>query len=1184
MAKPPVFVRVQYSRQRKSVFTLLGVSVLCAASILATSVIGQDESASANSAFPNVIEGGVLKTQARLWFPDEDGRPVLVPDSSLEEMYRLRAERSGGADGASQWNFETFDVTIDATDVNSRVAMVGVDIEVRRGATKRTTTIPLRLNSLRLSEPPTIEKSDDQAFRPTADGYAWRLGANSDASPKLALRGKTVVSRDGDRRLMTITLPMTQARILLRLPDSVSDVRTRDPNDVIEPQKAEGYTAVTILSVGGDVELSWSIGDSQTQLAAVEARTETTFDIRDPSQVWTAETNVDLRWYGVQAGRNISIALPAGARLRSLPSYDFELFNISSRFDGSGNDAIEVLEIDNYDIEQAPTLPLQLQWEWMPSVEEREGDSVVSVSCLNIDGVDLHRGKIDCVLQAQYNVALQTSDQITLISQSRNDNQKILSFEFDSQEYNLELNVRREQSVAIVRPTYHVKVDDNKLTLTGWLECSFDAKQPNRSIGIEIPNWILQENNVRALPRGESSGEAGEVIQVRASENSVGSYTLTRLESATPTFGDVSRIEETWRFVAQREIDTGDGLEIQVPEIVRDHSDGSRTRETGSGILLLTSAENLLLRTDSGLALLEDSYSEEYQKFGLSRDGRTPKVFRFQSAENIPFWAGTAQRLPQQIVASDHTAIRVLPDVIEVQRNYDLQIENTALAELRFSVPADVSQPPIAYVNDSLATVERIASAGDPSSSEASMALGKRGAPNYRLRAPANLLGSHQVRIRMEVPWRLEDEKDGGPNDSDQSSATEASGNSRSSDSGRIEVQLPELSLPESAAMTTSTWQLQSPGSLMVRPVDSSFEMLLDRPANGAADNPQPTKSPKWLLPEATDRIGLAIAQKNNQRGVRIRSAWLQTAITRVHRRDRFVTDVETPNGQLRLTLPKFIDDLDVIVNGESVADQRYDYASDVLVIDFDASSANDAESHLVEVSYFLQEDLSWLNRLRMDPPQIEGAQRIQEFQWELLTPNTQHILGCPDQLTSNWQWAWERVWWHRQSPNMDFEEELGATKQPKLPPSMNRYVMSGNRLDTDVSVVIVSRFALWFPVGLLSILITYCLLNFSVCRRPPAMLGYAGALATVALVFPDFSMLVGQTTLIALSVVGLLWMTQIAVDARVRRRSVFNSRSISPSQDSRTYNSGRIGKPSGPSLPSTQPAGGSSIAASEGQ
>ncbi|HBE68030.1 MAG TPA: hypothetical protein DDW52_07755, partial [Planctomycetaceae bacterium] len=334
----------------------------------------------------------------------------------------------------------------------------------------------------------------------------------------------------------------------------------------------------------------------------------------------------------------------------------------------------------------------------------------------------------------------------------------------------------------------------------------------------------------------------------------------------------------------------------------------------------------------------------------------------------------------------------------------------------------------------------------------------------------------------------------------------------------------------------------------------------------------------------STQSIGLNIAPKTYQRDLRVRAAWLQTAITRVHRRDRFVADVEMPNGQLRFVLPKFIDDLDVIVNGESVEDQRYDYASDVLEIDIGTPDSTGVQSHLIEVSYFLQEDLSWLNRLKMNSPQIEGVQRIQEFQWELLTPNTQHIVGCPDQLTANWQWAWQRIWWHRQSPEVNFEEELGATKQAKLPPSMNRYVMSGNRIDPDVSIVVVSRFSLWLPVGLISILITYCLLNFSVCRRPPAVLGYAAVLATVALVWPDFSMLIGQTTLIALSLVGLLWMTQIAVDARVRRRSVFNSRSISTSQDSRTFNSGRVGKASGPSLPSTQPAGGSSIAASEGQ
>lgn len=1159
------------------------------------------------SPFPDILSDGVLKPQARLWFLD-NGEPVLVPDSSLEDW--LRRERVGSDASIPNWSFGAIDVDVDATISSGGVASVTAAIAITTDGGPAVSNVGLRLGTLRLIEPPVFTGGADRnVFQTFADGHSWTVVGSAEPNPTISLTGKSVIARDVDRRRVLLSLPMSTCTIHVRLPKSAVEYRTRDPNDIVQAEVTEDAVELTINSSGGNVELSWRVDSPSARIAAIVARTETTYAIRDPQQVWTATTDLKLSWYGSEAANKISIALPPGARVRTPLSYDFEMFDIQSSRSGGNGDEYEVLEIENREIEQSPTLDLLFEWEWQPVLEDsgesQEFSSSVRIAPLQITGVDLHRGKIESLFPSQYSVTLDLSGEMSLSQQSRTDVGKMLEFDFDSQDTSLRLTLRREQSLPIVRPTYHVNVDGNKLTLTGWLECSFDANQLTRSLGLEMPNWVLQENNARVVVESSSAEESGEVLQVVQSPNSAGSYTLVGPDLTTPAFSSATRVVQTWRFVAQRDIDPGDGLEIQIPEIVRGRTGGQQTTGAGSGVLILTSADNILLRASPGIALLEDSYSEQYQKYVSSGGVRAPLVYRFQPSVNAPYWSGTADQLPRQIAYSQEASVSVLRSQIDIGQRFDLQIANAPLDQLRFAIPridsddvSNVGVAPLVYVDELLVGASFVESvtasdlknnygvtvAGD---SEAGLATGdllteqeSDGAANteleeggteqdqwlvFQLVGSPELLGNRQIRIEASVshsrPASAADSQD-------TTTASESVEPSR-----RVGVPLAKLLLPSEARRARSGWSLSSSNGISAIP-SGRYDVV---ETTGSIASAEQTRR---VLPADLARIELLVSEVEREETLRIGSVWLQTAITRVHRRDRFVAAVVAAPGELRLTLPKFIDDIRVFVDGASREDYQYDYSSDSMVINLTGETV---QEHIIEVSYFQQENLSWLRLLSLKSPRIEGSEAVEEFCWELLTPQTQHVAMCPGKLTSNWSWTWGGFWWNRESPELNFRGALAASTQSRLPISMNRYLMSSSRMPSDVDVWVLSRFALWFPVGLSSILIAYCVLNFVIFRRPLAMVAYAIALALVALLWPDFSMLLGQTSVFALSLVGLVWVTQVAVDSRVRRRSVFSSsRSANTHESHRKHASSRTAA-AAPDIPSTRSTG-SSVAASEGR
>ncbi len=866
---------------------------------------------------------------------------------------------------------------------------------------------------------------------------------------------------------------------------------------------------------------------------------------------------MNVRWYGSDSGYEFEIQLPAGALWRTFPNEEFERFRISAVDSHSDNEAeVEAdsqrLLIQMLDSAQSDSVKLSLEWEWMPaSVEENSSTTQVQLPIPKLLGVDHHRGTVDCIFSTAYALTFNEGAGARLVQQGRLANflQQQMQFRFDRQEFDLSLTFRLEESLPTVRPTYKVSVDQNKLMLTAWFDCSFDTNNGHQLEIAVIPgDWIVEENTARVLQdQNDPFSPESEVLRVRRQDN--GTYILNGREPENSVGGN-RRLEQVWKIEAQRSWspDDGQAIEFQIPEILRGKNNGSLDVDHGSGVLLVASADNILMqwRETASTGLLPDSFSTEYQKFINTSRVREPLAYRFQSRGSTPKWVGKAEFLPQQISFEQRCDLEILPNEIDVQQLFQLRIANEPFSDLRIAVREDVGPAPQVLINGNPTSMKLIGSF------PASEAFGKEPKPTnteadalptaeqswrlYQLDG-APLIGTAEVSVLTSVPYAIPATPTG-------SSPLETTGemdkdpSTKPSENRGLSIPLAQLLLPTSSRSIRQDWD-----------ISSDLRMEVSSLSSDGTWEPIPFNEKRRTLRSAAVDINLQIRRMEVVAAapVRIKENCLQSVIAGEKRRDRYIARVLSTAGKLNVQLPR-VGDLEsggVAVDGVPLrqSDAPYDYNTKSLSISLPTTPV--PQEHVVEIFYLIDDSLSWATPIRVESPRIEGAEYQGRFYWQLVTPSDKHLGWSPAGLTAEWTWQWSGLWWYRQSAQdqTSLERLLGSSVQARQPVSANSYVMSGQGPVKPQVVWVLSRFILWFPVGILAIALSVLVLSFPVLRSPLTAVLLAGCIVGLAMLWPDMAVLLGQTAIIALSLVALMLVTQAAIDVRVRRRSVFTTR-----------------------------------------
>ncbi len=1178
---------------------------------------------------PDVLSEGTLQPKARLWLSDRDGNQILVPEETAEDYFSARSQAGGGM-GLPPAVLKQVEVE---ANVQGAVAHLTGSFSVVLSQ-DFATTINLAFGSVQLSQSSFTGEASQNRLQTSRDdpGWRWILLGEANTTHTATLTGVSRIASDQERRSLRISLPSAPCKLHVTLPGTAEDLRVRN-DDVLQRRESAGEVVeVEVNCRGGEFTLSWRERADLPQVAAIVATSTTRFEVVDPTGPWSATTTLNIRWHGRDAASQLRIELPAGGEWGALPNSDPERYMILGQDDSlplttadtatgdtatgdtangdttngdttngdttNGEAAAQVtpvamtLLLENFDVTRNDALTIELEWDWVPtSVQSNSGAMEVKLKTPLLHGVDQHTGIIDCVVTSAYAVVFNEGDGAQLVHQAPLMDpfaRHQLQFKFDRQAFDLDITFRREQVLPTIRPTYLVNVDRNKLTLTMWFDCSFDTNQPQMELGLVLDEWIIQENTARMVsdPKDLFSAE-GDVLRVMQQVDR--NYVIRSAGGASNNFGGSRHVDQTWRVVAERAWSPEDHeLYFQVPRIIRGRVNGNPEIDHGSGALLVTNASNVLLtwQETAGTGLQRDSFSTEYQRYASQTGARKPMVYRFQSSETTPRWAGSAELLPRQVTVEQALEIGVGGTQISIAQNFGLQVANEALGELRFAVRKDAaeSQPPQVLIDGQLVSTRLLADISERELEEQLLANGDQefqspievtasgsgpiGSDSvwqtYQTLGSPGLLGASQVQIRSQVNWKpnphgrtfdqsepVRDPRPGTPEEVPPASMSEA-------EATQVEVPLAQLLLPSGSRRTRQTWTLRTDPQVEAM---ASAGLAADSPSNGQ-------RAGNLDLARRVLQFDLRPRRLLGTARVRLEVSWLQTFVNDQKRRERFVARVVTSSDELQLKLPQAAniragDECKVSVNGLR-RDYKYDQPTDIVIVPL---NGGEEQTYVVEVSYFLPDSLSWLSFFNVSPPEILGAENAEQFYWQVLTPSVNHLGWSPSELTAEWVWQWSGWCWKRTSQlnQRQLEELIGARPQEPPPASANSYVMSGRGVSGSANAWILSRFILWIPVGLLAIMISFAALNYPFVRRPGFVFGLAIILAGLATLWPDLAALAGQTALLSLGLVVMVWVSQAAVDSRVRRRSVFSARPSTYVERSDHFSVARSGRASPP-------------------
>lgn len=1098
------------------------------------------------------LEGSVLPFEARMYL-DEDGERVFyLPSVTLEEIRLLKQldNQKGG--------YEFRKIEVSAT-VGERHADVKANFQVQLGDDSAYAEVPLSFGSCQLGlTPPRVDSGGDKEFQSkleaTVNGYRWILysGRNSSEQSKnrvygIELSGKSKLTTSSGRSSLRIALPLQSCEIKLVLPANSTDVRPGGEEFLGEPKKGAEGIEYTILSRGGDFNISWKSKDELNRFSSVEADSETRFVVTDPSTPWSATTKMTLRWFGDNQNEPLLLTLPKGARWRERPQGDFERFQVSLVVDDSAADEEVAAQysLQNIDPDQFSSIEVTLEWEYLPTLVTTATKGLAcDIAIPKVSDLDSHRGVMVCETPAEFVVRYDHNAASTFIQRSQSSDSfawQQLQFGFSKEDVGIRLVFRKEEALPTVRPVYLVEVEKSKLRLTAWLDCSFNSNQRAPNLGLMFGDWSPLENTATAYPVSADPGaEEGELLRIES--RSDGSHRVTLPSTERSSFDGNRRPRQIWQLTAEKTLSGPESLEFVIPQIIRGEDIG--TANHGAGILIVSSQDEVLLRfqDSNSQGLLPDVFSEDLSRYLRTESIRQPYVFRFQSNSVQPKWVGKANVLPRSVVARESVELTLLQNELQVRQDFDLSIANVPVFRPRIAVPVRQDQAPNAtfqrvqfYVGDlltsavpiELLTGEQLSQRTERANSNADA---KQTWQVYELVAASELRRNVLLRVEYQLPW----------------GSGAAGSASPSPDNSSEQIPLAVLLEPSEYIATTREVSL----------ANTRGAALLGLTRGDAGTNWIPLASQQPLKTSADSAVLLLqLLQDQNQaaENLVVSNIWLQSIIGTEGRQDRFVARFYTTQDEIKIKLNESVNlrrgAWRVVIDGREVRD-AYVPSEDLFRIP--VSSTEDG-LHSVEVIYTLLSSLeNWsASKVSVRVPEIIDAENLGRFFWQVATPRTQHLAWTPERLMPEWTWEWNGFWWNRANSRDESNMlRLMRVDEVRLPASTNRYLMSGDLPTQTLSLWVIPRFLLWFPIGLVAIGITVLILNAQWTRSPQAVLLLALLLASAAMIFPDLAFLCGQTALVSVSLVVLVTLTHIAIESRMRRRSVFGPRTARDGSD----------------------------------
>jgi len=269
--------------------------------------------------------------------------------------------------------------------------------------------------------------------------------------------------------------------------------------------------------------------------------------------------------------------------------------------------------------------------------------------------------------------------------------------------------------------------------------------------------------------------------------------------------------------------------------------------------------------------------------------------------------------------------------------------------------------------------------------------------------------------------------------------------------------------------------------------------------------------SPQSSLPQPPNRIALLVsASDRNVSGTTVvERAWLQTWLTGTFRHDQATYTVRSTTDSVMIQLPpNAAADHPVVVrvNGQQV--QPNISSTGTLTIPI----APEQHNRPVEITldYRFTFDISSVE-VPLILPSFNAS--VQYQFWQIILPQSRHVVGYPLGWTLEYDWAWNGLFWWR-VPSIrksDIGFALDTSIAEPKPSEASQYVFSHLQPPSNVTLYIVNRSWIIFGSSSIALLIGLVLIYVPQSRYTGSLLGLGIALAAILLYQPPLVLLILQ-------------------------------------------------------------------------
>lgn len=1063
---------------------------------------------------PSALEKGVVKPDA-FYLRDTGGNYIFVPNLRYEEFERLlRSQKPLLNPQLPAYQVVAWNVN---GEVNAETVNWQVDVEVKlSSAVSGAVSVPLGLADWYLTATPQFEGEGEHLLElvSSTSGYQWWIRGQPESVHKLRLQLISKVASSIDRLSVRAAFPEAPVKVSLLVEgNDVQPELEGQGNEAISSRNLENNRSeITLQSSGGNQGILWRRPGNRVRLNVVESQSNTRIEVAGPNLAWRCKTMFELESTSSNFPSEFMISLPAGAVWQPSAADDTTGY-ILELLDSDATQAQPQKEIQLRCrvLDERPLNPLEIEvdWNWTPPASS--ADKKFIIQSPQIQNVDRHDGFIELLYPGNYRVlALANGGTFPVANEGATTagDLSVARFRFERQPGSIQISLKPEFSETRLRPTYVVDVFRDRLQLRGILDISF-AQGQAASIILSPSSWSITE----AM---QASTGTPLVLQAEADNR-------LRLDAGGTVSGntDISR-NALWRIDGLREIaaDRSLPLEIDIPSLVSEIlGDGKGFGDYGAGTLVLIPGDNVLLRQDESLSegLIADSEIPQTALENIPLERRRRAVsYRFQAAGKAIKWSGIRDLLPQQITIESNSFLNLSPLQASLSQRWKLRIDNEPLKPLRLVVDRSllVNQGLVAIVNGTAVALQEV-----PTDPALPIELNEN-----EVLAEFSQIGDlfGDVQISVDTKHTLPGEIGENVN---------------------ITIPVVQLNLPGKAGVLASSFSLNSTADCEVESVKAATRSRAE-----STELDWGTTTQGNVIPVESDLKSLDVALKRLTRNevatARIDRAWLQTAFNTAQRRDRMVFGVSTRESRLSLKLPASLlsNVYDILVDGQRV-EYSIDKEQTTVFVDLPKADIETEREYCLELWSEAGRSVAGVP-VDVEIPKINGALGPQQFYWELVVPSSEHLVIAPSNLSPEWRWTWYGLGWHRVSDltQDQLEKWTGASAQSPLPPSVNRYVMSGFGDQPSLRFTALPKPWIWLPVGVGTIALTFLWTSIRFVRNPVFISVMLVLLGILAIYLPDAAMMVIQLLLAAFGLTVVYVLAQWAIGQRVKRRSVFTN------------------------------------------